>query len=187
MKQNKKLIISIFSVILVILVVAGVTYAIFAINTNSGNVTGNSGKLDVNYTISSSTVNATLLPAAAREADPTVTATAKLNSGSVTGKLNMYLTPTTITGIPKAAINWEVDVVNTSNTVVNHYSGTLSSATVNTPVKIVNAYTLTTSNLYFKVYIWLNGASITNSNFSDTNSFVATISADTVRVTGTLS
>ena len=185
MNQKKKLIISIISVLAVVLVVAGVTYAIFAITTNSGTVTGNSGKLDVNYTISNANLTGMMMPAASRDDNLKETVTAKLNSGSVAGKLNIYLTPTTITGLPKAAINWEVDVVNTSNTVVNHYSGNLSSATINSPVKIVNGYTLTTTNLTFRIYVWLNGAQVTNSNFSDTNSFVAKITADTVRITGT--
>ena len=183
MNQKKKLIISIISVLAVVLIVAGVTYAIFAITTNFGIVAGNSGKLDVNYTISSANVTGMMMPSASRDNNLKETVTAKLNSGSVDGALNIYLTPTTITGLPKEAINWEVDVMDGSN-LIDHYSGNLSSATVNSPITIVESYLLDTTTLTFNIYIWLNGVQITNSNFSDTNSFVATISADTVPVTG---
>lgn len=184
MDKRKKIIISILGVFLIGIVVAGGTYAYFEFITNSGNTSAGAGKLDIDYNISNSTITGTLIPSATRSGGVSTSVTAKLNSGSVDGAINIYVNPTSVVGFPIGALSYSVDVVDTSDNVVNSYNGNFSTATVNTPYKIVDACDLTTNLLTFNIYIWLNGATLTNDNFSSTNSFTGVISADSVHITG---
>ncbi len=183
-ENNKKIIISIFSVIAIIVLVAGSVYAYFSFVTNGGTVQTTNGKLDVDYNISEPNLTGVLIPSATRSGGVLEVATAKLNTGSVDAAINFYITPTSITGFPLSALCYDVDVLNTSNEVINTYMGTFSSASLNTPLKIIDGYNLTTNLLTFNIYIWLDGSKINNENFNSNNSFSATITADTAHITG---
>lgn len=187
MEKRKKIIISILFVLLTIIITAGISYAAFVFITNSGIVEANSGKLDIAYNIEDSSVSGILIPSATKSGGISTSVTAKINSGSVDAGINLYLTPTAITGLPITAIKWEVDVVNTSGVVVNTYSGDLSTSIMNTPYRILEAYPLSSNLLTFNIYIWLNGSLVTNENFDSDNSFSAVISADSIAITGEFS
>lgn len=182
--KKDKLIGYILGVILFIALVAGVTYALFRFATNAGNVQTTSGKLDIDYNISNANLTGTLIPSSSRSDGVMESITAKLKTGSVTGAINIYINPTEIVGLPLGALVYEVDVIDTSSNVIDHYSGNLGSATINTPYKIVNAYDLSTNLLTFNIYIWLNGELLNNENYNSTNHFNAVITADSVPVTG---
>ena len=183
-KRDKKIVISIFSIVAVIALAAGSVYAYFSFVTNSGVVQTTDGKLDIDYNISEPNLTGVLIPSATRSGGVLEVATAKLNTGSVPAAINFYITPTSITGFPLSALSYDVDVLNTSNEVINTYTGTFSSASLNTPLKIIDGYNLSTNLLTFNIYIWLDGSKINNENFSSNNSFSATITADTVQITG---
>ena len=184
MGNKRKLIISVLLILVIVMVSVGGTYAYFMFVTNSGTTLSASSKLDIDYHISNASVSGTLIPSATRSGGVMETVTAKLNSGSVPAAINLYITPTEIEGFPASALNWEVDVVDTSSNILNHYSGNFSTATINTPYKIVDAYPLTSNLLTFNIYIWLNGQTLTNQNFDSDNEFTATITADSVHITG---
>lgn len=158
------------------------TYAWLTLVTNSVTVESASGTLDIDYNISNANLGGTLIPSATRSGGVMESVTAKLNTGSVDSSINLYITPTLITGISSAALMWEVDVVNTSGAVINHYSGDFSSAVVDTPIKIVDGYSLSSSLLTFNIYVWLDGSRLNSIN--STNRFTATITADSVPITG---
>lgn len=180
--KKAKLIGYILGVILFIALVAGVTYALFRFTTNSGSVGVTSDKVDVAYTISNANLTGTLLPATSRSDGIMESVTARLNTGSANASLNIYITPTVINGIAPGALEWEVDVINTSSEVVNHYNGTFNGAVVDIPVKVVNNYALSGNLLTFNIYVWLNGDTLTT--IGSTNNFTATISADITPITG---
>ena len=183
-KRDKKIVISIFSIVAVIALAAGSVYAYFSFVTNSGVVQTTDGKLDIDYNISEPNLTGVLIPSATRSGGVLEVATAKLNTGSVPAAINFYITPTSITGFPLSALSYDVDVLNTSNEVINNYTGTFSSASLNTPLKIIDGYNLSTNLLTFNIYIWLDGSKINNENFNSNNSFSATITADSVQITG---
>ena len=184
MKEKKKINISVLLMLLAIIIVIGISYAAFVFITNSGIIEANSGKLDIAYNIENSSVNGTLIPSSTRSGGISTSVTAKLNSGSIPGNINLYITPTALTGMPFSALMWEVDVVDTSDNLLTHYEGDFTGCVINTPVKITDAYSLTTNLLTFKIYIWLNGERINNENYNSNNGFTATISADSISITG---
>lgn len=184
MSNKKKIIISIFVVSVIIVIAVGGAYAFFRFVTNSGNFESTAGKLDIDYNISEPNLTGVLIPSATRSGGVMESVTAKLRTGSVDGAINLYINPTEIEGIPLNALSYDVDVIDTSSNVINHYSGTFSTATIGTPYKIVDAYDLSTNLLTFNVYIWLDGTKINNENFNGNNHFNAVITADSVHITG---
>ena len=108
-------------------------------------------------------------------------ATAKINSGSVPSAFNIYITPTSITGLNIAALKWEVVGTYNGTTVYNN-NGNFSTAVKDTPITIVDKYGLKSTNTTFDIYIWLD-ANLINTALND-NRFTAKISADTVQITG---
>ena len=181
--NGKKIIGSILSVILLIVLVVGFTYSYFTFVTNGKNIGGLSGNIDIDYSISNSNIEGVWVPSLNRKSSIMESVTAKLNADSISSKLNIYLTPTFISGIPKGAIMWEVDVLDTESNLLEHYSGDLSTSQVNSSMKIVDSYVLTNDLITFNIYLWLNGEIINNDNFSpDSNGFTAIISADTDRI-----
>ena len=183
-EKDKKIIISIFSIVAIIALVSGAVYAYFSFVTNSGNVATTNGKLDIDYNISNPELTGILIPSSSRSGGIMETATAKLKTGSVDAAINFYITPTSIQGFPLSALSYDVDVIDTSDNVVATYSGNFNDAVVNTPLKIVDAHDLSTDLLTFNIYLWLDGSKINNDNFNVNNSFTAVISADTVQITG---
>lgn len=184
MERKEKIIVSILVVLCIIIVVISATYAYFMFATNSGNVETTAGKLDIDYNVSEPNLTGTLIPSASRSGGVLESITAKLKEGSVDGAINIYVNPTEIVGIPLGALSYDVDVIDTSSNILNHYSGDFSTATINTPYKIVDAYDLSTNLLTFNIYIWLDGSKINNENFNSTNHFNAVITADSVHITG---
>ncbi len=184
MDKRRNVIVSVLGVLSIIAVVASVSYAFFRFATNSGNIETTAGKLDIDYNISEPNLTGVLIPSATRSGGVMESVTAKLRTGSVDGAINLYINPTAISGIPLNALSYDVDVIDTSSNILNHYSGDFSTATINTPYKIVDAYDLSTNLLTFNIYIWLDGSKINNENFDSNNSFTAVITADSIHVTG---
>lgn len=184
MDKKKKLIISILGVFAIIILTVSTTYAYFRFTTNGGTVETTAGKLDIDYNISNPNITGTLIPSATRSGGVMESVTAKLRTGSVDGAINLYINPTEVVGIPLGALSYDVDVIDTSSNILNHYSGDFSTATINTPYKIVDAYDLSANLLTFNIYIWLDGSKINNENFNGTNHFNGVITADSVHITG---
>ena len=96
---------------------------------------------------------------------------AKLSNNSLAGNFNIYITPKTIDGLnTNEALKYEVYVDNSTTAFKN--------ITANTKVKVVDAYSLSSTSSYttFTIYIWLDNNLVTNEMFGKT--FNATISAD---------
>lgn len=184
MIKNRKKIVILLGCLVLILLTVGVTYAYFTFVTNNGTIDNSSGKLDIDYTISNEFVDGMLSPSTNRSNSLMESVTAKLKDGSVPAKLNIYITPIIIAGIPKEALMWEVDVLNSSDYLLDHYVGNFANSQLDNPLKIINAYSLTNNVLKFNIYIWLDGEKISNENFNIDNEFVVTISADSENITG---
>ena len=180
--KKAKLIGYVLGVILFIALVAGATYALFRFATESGNIGVASDKIDIDYTISNANLSGTLFPDTSRSGGLMESVTARLNAGSAPASLNIYITPTVISGISPSALEWEVDVIDASSNIINHYSGNLSGAVVNNAITVVNDYALSSNLLTFNIYVWLNGDNLTSINSN--NQFIAKISADTTPITG---
>ena len=123
------------------------------------------------YTISNEFVDGMLSPSTNRSNSLMESVTAKLKDGSVPAKLNIYITPIIIAGIPEEALMWEVDVLNSSDYLLDHYVGNFANSQLNNVLK-------------FNIYIWLDGEKISNENFNIDNEFFVTISADSENITG---
>ena len=98
-EKDKKIIISIFSIVAIIALVSGAVYAYFSFVTNGGNVVTTNGKLDIDYNISNPELTGILIPSSSRSGGIMETATAKLKTGSVdaasnsNSNLNSYSSP----------------------------------------------------------------------------------------------
>lgn len=182
MKDKKKLMISITVILIIVVLVCGATVAFLYSRTNESDAGADTGKLDISYSITPKSITGNLLPTASRSDGLVATAVAKLNAGSVSGAFNIYITPTSIDGLNIDALIWEVEGVNNGSVVYTN-SGNFSTATKDTPIKIVNAYNLLTTDTTFTIYIWLQGSKLTTA--IDNKTFSAKISADSVNVTGT--
>ena len=169
MDKKKKIGLYIVFVLLLCIVVGAASYAYIVARTNEGNVDNNSGKVDVDYTITENITGIQLMPSEDKSGGLHSVATAKINSGSVPSAFNIYITPTSITGLNISALKWEV-------------VGTFSTAVKDTPITIVDKYELKSTNTTFDIYIWLD-ANLINTALND-NRFTAKISADTVQITG---
>lgn len=181
MNKGKKIVFYIVIVILLCVVVATASYAYIVSNTNEENVDNGSGKVDVVYTISENITGVQLIPAEKSSDGIHSVATARLNTNSVSSAFNIYIIPTSITGLNIKALKWEVTGTY-NDTIVYSNNGDFSAATANTPITIVNGYELKNTDTTFDIYIWLD-ASLINTTL-DNNKFTAKISADTVPVTG---
>ena len=182
MVKKKGIFISIFIVIVVILLVAGATYAYLLAMTNEGDVSANTGKVDVNYS-APKPLTGNLSPSSDRSGGLSTFATASLNSGSVETMFNMYIKPTTLTNLNIAALKWEVEAIR-DDAVVEECSGNgdFSDAIVNTKIDLVSGCKLSDTTTTFNIYIWLD-QSLIETEISDAG-FNATISADSVPITG---
>lgn len=179
--RRKKIGLYIVFVLLLCIVVGAASYAYIVARTSEGNVDNNSGKVDVDYTITENITGIQLMPSEDKSGGLHSVATAKINSGSVPSAFNIYITPTSITGLNIAALKWEV--VGTYNgTTVYSKNGNFSTAVKDTPITIVDKYELKSTNTTFDIYIWLD-ANLINTALND-NRFTAKISADTVQITG---
>ena len=182
LNRTRNIIISISVVLLLIIIVSASTYAYFAGTTDEHNVGTDSGELDVVYNISENITGVSLSPVNGREDGIESVAVAKLNTGSVPGLFNLYITPTTIDGLAISALIWEVDIVDKDGNIIDTFSGNFEDATVNTAIKVVDGYELTYDDTTFNIYIWLNG-NLLDESISN-KKFTAKITADTVDITG---
>lgn len=188
MNRNRKIIISIISIILLIIVVSIGTYAFIVAITNNEDVGTGSGMLDINYT-EPSDITGTLAPSVERSGGLFTSAKASLKDNSVDAILNMYITPTALTNLNIPALKWEAEGIRNGELVCSG-SGNFSTASVDTPIKLfVNDVTdniddcmLSTTETTFNIYIWLD-ASLIDTALGGV-SFGATIGADSVDVTG---
>lgn len=181
MKNNKKLILYIGLVLLLIVIVGGATYAYILGRTNEEEVTNNSGMVDVDYTINENITGVQLIPSDSKSGGLHSVATAKLKEGSVNAGFNIYITPSVIEGLDISALKWEVIGTNNNEEVYTN-SGNFSGATMGNAIKIVDSYALKSTDTTFDIYIWLDASLITTS--IDNKQFKATISADSVQITG---
>lgn len=181
MNKKKNIIISITIVLLIIILVSSTTYAYIYARTNEGSIDTGSGMLDINYTITPSTITGGLVSSSKRESGLKAIAAASLKTGSEKAMFNMYITPTSLANLNVPAFKWEVEGV-VGEEIVYTNLGDFSTAEENTPVKIVNGYPLTETATTFNIYIWLD-ASILSTPISGA-SFGAKITADSVPITG---
>lgn len=98
-------------VLLLCIVVGAASYAYIVARTNEGNVNNNSGKMDVDYTITENITGIQLMPSEDKSGGLHSVATAKINSGSLPSAFNIYITPTSIAGLNIAALNGKLLVL----------------------------------------------------------------------------
>ena len=172
---------TILGVILFIILVAGFTYAYLLSRVETDLTTG-SGKYMIDYSIVQDIESSTLSPSTSKEGGLHGKVRAKLSKGSVTSKLNLYITPSVIEGLNvNDALKYEV-YVEGDDTFYEH--GTFKDALNGSPIAVVENYSLTDDSNYtiFDIYIWLDNDSVTSSMVGKT--FGASITADSVSVTG---
>lgn len=181
MDKKKKIGLYIVFVLLLCVVVGAASYAYIVARTSEENIVNNSGKVDVDYTITENITGMQLIPSSDRTDGLHSVAIAKINTGSVPSAFNIYITPTSIEGLNISALKWEV-VGTYNDTIVYSKNGDFSTAVKDVPITIVDKYELKSTNTTFDIYIWLD-ASLINTAL-DNNRFTAKISADTVQITG---
>ncbi len=180
MSNKKYTFMLILAVVLGSILVAGGTYAFLVASTSAKETAANSGKLDVDYTITDN-ITGSLLPSTVRDKGLKTIATAKLGEGSVPASFNIYVTPTVIDGLDVAALKWEVEGTSGGKKVYTN-NGTFEGATKGEKIKIVNSYVLTSTDTTFDIYIWLDGSLVTDELLG--LRFAASFSADSVPITG---
>ena len=181
MKNKVQLIGTIVGVLLFIALIAGFTYAYLLTRTEKTLTTG-SGKFSIDYAIVQNITASSLSPSTSKTDGLHGIVKAKLSTGSVSGKFNIYITPTTIAGLNTSdVLRYEV-YVNGSSTATK--TGTFNGVSANTAVKVLDSYNLASTSTYtnFDIYIWLDNAKVTSDVIGKT--FAATISADSTAVTG---
>ena len=191
MYKKKNIIISIAAVILIVILVSTFTYAYFVGRTDLVDVGSDSGELNVHYSVAdfddgTGNVAVSIIPSTSKEGGIKAGAVARINPGSVDALFNLYITPTTIDReLAISALKWEVDVkmLNT-DVIIDTLSGDFSKVEQNQPIKIVDGYKLSTDFVHFIIYIWLDSSLLTEPIVD--KRFVATLSADTVNVSGDL-
>lgn len=188
MNKERKIIISIISVLLITLVVGAMTYAYIISITNSEDVGNSSGMLDINYT-EPSNITGTLAPSVDRSGGLFTSSKASLKDASVEAILNMYITPTALTNLNISALKWEAEGVRNGEIICSG-SGDFSTAVVGQTIKLfendvtddIDDCILSTNETEFNIYIWLD-TNLINSSLAGI-SFGATIGADSVEITG---
>lgn len=197
MSKKRKIIISVIFVLLIVVSVFTFTYAFFVGRTDEVDIGTDSGMLDVSYTVTnfgddSGSDAMSILPSSSKEGGIKASATAKINDDSVEALFNLYITPTTIDSeLAISALKWEVDILedvdDTDNydwVVADTIRGDFSDAVEGEAIKIVDGHELTTDLDSFNIYIWLDSSLLTEPIVN--KRFVATLSADTVNITGDL-
>lgn len=180
MNKRKSIIISVSIVIFIIVLVFSATYAYLVSITNEGNINEESGMLGINYNPPlDSALTGTLNASSDRNGGLIAVASASLKTNSEKALFNMYITPTILSDSLKIeAFKWEVVV----DGVVIRDGDFADGASVNTPIKIVDSYELTTDTTVFNIYIWLDVSTLQTG--VGAASFKADITADSVPITG---
>lgn len=111
MKNKVQLIGTIVGVLLFIALIAGFTYAYLLTRTEKTLTTG-SGKFSIDYAIVQNITASSLSPSTSKTDGLHGIVKAKLSTGSVSGKFNIYITPTTIAGLNTSdVLRYEVYVM----------------------------------------------------------------------------
>ena len=143
MKNKVQLIGTIVGVLLFIALIAGFTYAYLLTRTEKTLTTG-SGKFSIDYAIVQNITASSLSPSTSKTDGLHGIVKAKLSTGSVSGKFNIYITPTTIAGLNTSdVLRYEV-YVNGSSTATK--TGTFNGVSANTAVKVLDSYNLTSTS-----------------------------------------
>ena len=175
MKNEAKIIGTILGIVLFIVLVAGATYAYLLLKSETDLTTG-TGKISIDYKIVQNITATNLSPSTNKSGGLIGKVQAKLSDNSLAGNFNIYITPKTIDGLnTNEALKYEVYV---DNSTTAYKTGSFKNITANTKVKVVDAYSLSSTSSYttFTIYIWLDNNLVTNEMFGKT--FNATISAD---------
>ena len=175
MKNEAKIIGTILGIVLFIALVAGATYA-YLLLKNETDLTTGTGKFSIDYKIVQNITATNLSPSTNKSGGLIGKVQAKLSDNSLAGNFNIYITPKTIDGLnTNEALKYEVYV---DNSTTAYKTGSFKNITANTKVKVVDAYSLSSTSSYttFTIYIWLDNNLVTNEMFGKT--FNATISAD---------
>ena len=175
MKNEAKIIGTILGIVLFIVLVAGATYAYLLLKSETDLTTG-TGKFSIDYKIVQDITATNLSPSTNKSGGLIGKVQAKLSDNSLAGNFNIYITPKTIDGLnTNEALKYEVYV---DNSTTAYKTGSFKNITANTEVKVVDAYSLSSTSSYttFTIYIWLDNNLVTNEMFGKT--FNATISAD---------
>lgn len=181
MNKKKSIIISIIFVIVIIVLISSSTFAYISARTKEENIGTGSGMLDINYSITPENITGNLVSSINRESGLKAVATVSLKTGSEVALLNMYVTPTALTNLNISAFKWEVEGIS-GDEIVYTNENDFSTASENTPIKVVDGYALTEDDTIFTIYIWLD-ASLVNSPIENV-SFGAKITADSSPLTG---
>lgn len=186
MSKTKYAIILVIGLVVGAILISGATFAYLQSQTGEQiNVNTKNGKIEIDYKVVNP-ITGSLSPATSKENGLSGTITANLTASSIPAAINIYLTPTSLTGLNISALRWEAygTVAGSTDSVCSN-SGNFSGSTINTPIKVINGCDLSTETTTFKVYIWLDGSLITEETGSLVGKkFEATISADSVEVIG---
>jgi len=189
MSKKKSIIISISIVLIIVIIVSSFTYAYFVGRTDEKDVETNSGELSVDYAVSdfgdgTGNVAAVITPSTSKEGGIKASAVAKINDISVDTLFNIYINPITIDReLAISALKWEVDIKKLNTGVIlDNLHGDFSGVVQNQSFKIVDGFKLDTEYVLFSIYIWLDSSMLTEPIVD--KKFVATLSADTIDITG---
>lgn len=179
--------------ILMVGITVGGTYAYLVSRVNSGNnIITNSSRLSVIYT-GGTEINGNLELVNSKEEGYNTTIDIKLSEDSVDAKADIFIYINKITSsIANSALNWEVHKIYegvetfvNSGTFLDCINGNTTKTCANgDKIYIVRDYQLTTTDTYYKVYIWLDGNKVGNEVLGATLS--AYIGAETEHITTNL-
>lgn len=177
----KKTIISITIVLLITIITVVGTYAyIFStISSTTNAVTTDTSLIDIIYT-GGNEISGTLNLVSSKEEGKNTTVTIKLSEESVDAEADIYIKINEIdSDIATEALNWECHRTHNNETSVT--SGTFNGKTNGDKIYIDTDYRLSTTETYYKVYIWLDGNKIGNEALGA--SFDAYIGAEAIHIT----
>lgn len=183
MIKSKKVILSITIVLLLIAVVSASTYAYFVSRSEDVNFGSSTGEVDIIYDARENINNIDrLIPVLSKEKGIISVVEASLGLDSVKSKLNLYLTPTVFSNeLNIEVLKWDVVINDKEGNYITTYSGNFLDASLDTPMKVVDSYLLSTDKTVFNIYVWLDAKLITN-NINE-NNFKFKISSDIVNIT----
>lgn len=177
----KKVIIYVTIVLFIAAITVAGTYAyIFStIKSTNNAVTTNTGLIDIIYT-GGNEISGILNLVSSKEEGKNTTVTIKLSEQSVDAEADIYIKINTIdTDIATEALNWECHRTHKGETHIT--SGTFNGKRNGDKIYIDTDYRLSTTETYYKVYVWLDGNKIGNEALGA--SFDSYIGAEAIHVT----
>ena len=187
--MNKKLVLSIFAILLLGVVVVGGTFAYFStvIRGNGNELISDSEEFGIIYN-SGFAISGPLNMTSDKNGgyNTSVDIAVTKNVPGITGDILFNVTNIT-DNLKINGLKWEVYKVN-GNEEIFQNSGNFSSALNGSVITLISNYPLSTTPAVFKVYVWLDGndPSTGNDVADGTASFSGFISAKTNRFTGVL-